>query len=662
MPKKKAKDRQRVGNKTEGTISRRNVLKIGAAAGAVTVLAPNIITRKASAQQSIAPPLVQCTASPGSPAHTPFKDELPIPFPAIDHPLSPQPTEAPNIGAGEANRDNHQRWAQFTPAHITTELEARPGLHRFHSDFGPSYVWGFNGVYPGPTIMGRYGQSNIVRFRNSLPPTGDNTFGHPEITIHLHNGHHGSESDGFAGDFFPSGKWKDNLYPNVYAGIEAFPNPNPGGNGVGDAREKMGTFWYHDHRAEKTLNNNVMGLNGMYIVYDRTDPGHEHPSEGSLQLPGLYGVTDIPLILSEKRFCALDAQGRNEMVNAAGGDKFIVNGAIQPRFTVRRRKYRFRILSTGPTTAQWDLRLRHGTTGAVETMVCVATDANFLEHPVPVDDGPNAANTNAITGNVINTPGAIRVNVAERYDVIIDFSKYNPGDMLYLTDARSQSVNPGNVFPGLPPTFGIGNVILRFDVVNRETWFPNDTPPIPQTLCTYPPICEPNTTFEWQFNRDPAGSVPRLFRINNRVFDVNVPQHCIVKGTCEEWFINNNTGNADGPTNWAHPVHIHFEEFRIMKRFARINGVLTEVPVPPLSAGRKDVTKVEAGEAALIRMQFRDYVGDYLIHCHNMGHEDAFMMVHWVIVPDAAAKAACDATIVEANKEFEAKLRGEEVA
>ena len=665
MPKKKAGDRQGVGKNNESTISRRNVLKLGAVAGAATVVAPSLLTSSEvlGYQGGINPPLVQCTASAGSPAHTPFKDELPIPFPAIDHPLSPQPQEQANINAQEADRDDHQRWAQFTPAHVTTELEARPGLHTFHSDFGPSYVWGFNGVYPGPTVLGRYGQSNIVRFRNSLPPNGDNTFGVPEITIHLHNGHHGSESDGFAGDFFPSGRWKDHLYPNVYAGIEAFPNPNPGGNGVGDAREKMGTFWYHDHRQEETLPNNVMGLNGMYIVYDRTDPGHEHPSAGSLQLPGLYGVTDIPLILTEKRFCPLDAQGRNEMVNAAGGDKFIVNGAIQPRFTVRRRKYRFRILSTGPTTAQWELRLRHGTTGAVETMTCIATDANFLEHPVPVDDGANAGNTNSITGANIVVPGAIRVNVAERYDVIIDFAKYNNGDQLYLTDVRSQSVNSGNVFPGLPSTFNIGNVLMRFDVVNRETWFPNDTPDIPETLCTYPPICDPDTTFTWRFDRDPIGTVPRRFLINSRDFDVDVPQHCVIKGTCEEWLIDNNTGQLpSGPTNWAHPVHIHFEEFRILKRFANIGGVLTEVPVPPLSAGRKDVTKVEAGEAALIRMQFRDYLGDYLIHCHNMGHEDAFMMVHWVIVPDATAKAACDATIVKANEEYEARLRGEEVA
>jgi FtsP/CotA-like multicopper oxidase with cupredoxin domain len=664
MPKKKAKNRQRIEENTEGTISRRSVLKIGAAAGAATVLAPNIITsRKAlgAAFDGPAPPLVQCTAAVRSPAHTPFVDDLPVPFPAIDHPLSPPPQEAANTGAGEWPRVNHQRWAQFTPAHVTTELEARPGTHRFHSDFGESYIWGFNGVYPAPTVLNRYGKPTIVRFRNSTPPSGDNTFGHPEITIHLHNGHHGSESDGFAGDFFPSGRWKDNLYPNCYAGLDTF-----GGNG--DTREKMGTFWYHDHRAEKTLNNNVMGLNGMFIVYDDTDPGHEHPSAGSLRLPGYYGVTDFPLILTEKRFCALDAQGRNEMVNAAGGDKWIVNGAIQPKLTVRNRKYRFRILSTGPTTAQWDLRLI-GPTGGIETMTVVATDANFLEHPVPVDASPaNAGNSNSVVGNTIVTPGSVRVNVAERYDVIIDFGNFPVGSFLYLVDqgpGRSQNVNDtgsGNTNPpGLPPGLNIGNVIMRFDVVNRETWFPADTPAIPETLCTFPPICEPDTTFTWNFNRDPAGSVPRLFRINNRVFDPNVPQHCILKGTCEEWLINNNTPNADGPTNWKHPVHIHFEEFRILKRFAIVGGVFQEVNVTPLSRGRKDVTAVEPGEAALIRMNFRDYIGRYLIHCHNMGHEDAFMMVHWEIVPDAAAKAACDAKIVQANKEFEAKLRGEEV-
>ncbi len=55
MPKKKAKDRQGVGEKTEGTVSRRTVLKIGAVAGAATVLAPTMLTSNTGTglQQSV---------------------------------------------------------------------------------------------------------------------------------------------------------------------------------------------------------------------------------------------------------------------------------------------------------------------------------------------------------------------------------------------------------------------------------------------------------------------------------------------------------------------------------------------------------------------------------------------------------------------------------
>jgi FtsP/CotA-like multicopper oxidase with cupredoxin domain len=643
MPKKKAKNRQGVGGETKGTISRRNVLKIGAAAGAATVLAPNVLTSSNNAlafQNSIPSEPVICTTPANSPPHHPFVDEFTAPFPAVDHPLSPMPTEFANLGAGEADRAPHPRWAQFTPAHFTYELEARPGLHTFHSDFSPTYVWGFNGNYPAPTCLNKYGKPTVVRFRNSLPVT-TTTFGRNEITIHLHNGHHGSESDGFAGDFFGVGFWKDNLYPNCYAGLDAF-----GGNG--DPKEKMGSFWFHDHRAEFTLNSNVLGLNGMFIVYDPTDPGHEFPSNGSLQLPGYYGVTDFPLILVDHRFCPTE-NGRTEMVNAAGGDKFICNGKIQPKLTVRRRKYRFRILNTGPTQT-YDLTLIKPD-GSVGTIVVVATDANFLEHPLPIDAGANAGNSNSTTAPIV--AGGLRVSVAERYDIIIDFAQFPAGSKLYLKENRAMFV--GNPSPDpLPPGLAIENVMLQFNVVNTEAWFPRDTPAIPSTLCTYPTLPATDTSFEWQFVRDPAGSVPRLFRINGFAFDPEIPRHCILQGTCEEWLLNNNVGGSA----WVHPVHIHFEEFRTLKRF--VNGV--EVPVPPLMSGRKDVSRLEAGQGALIKMQFRDYSGRYLIHCHNMAHEDAFMMVRWDIVPDAAAKAACEALMAQGRKELESKLRYEEVA
>jgi FtsP/CotA-like multicopper oxidase with cupredoxin domain len=273
------------------------------------------------------------------------------------------------------------------------------------------------------------------------------------------------------------------------------------------------------------------------------------------------------------------------MVNAAGGDKFIVNGKIQPKMTVRRRKYRFRILNTGPTQT-YDLTLIKPD-GSVGTMVVIATDANFLEHPIPVDASPaNAGNSNSNTAPIV--PGGIRVSVAERYDVIIDFAQFPAGSKLYLKENRTMSVGFPSPDP-LPPGLNIGNVLMQFNVVNKEAWFPQDTPPIPATLCTYPTMPATNNTFEWQFTLE-AGRfrVKRPGDTIGCVFDPDHAAHCILRGTTEEWLLNNNIASG-----WTHPVHIHFEEGRTLERY--VNGVLVaklgdpSFPMFPLNSGRRDV-------------------------------------------------------------------------
>ena len=167
-----------------------------------------------------------------------------------------------------------------------------------------------------------------------------------------------------------------------------------------------------------------------------------------------------------------------------------------------------------------------------------------------------------------------------------------------------------------------------------------------------------DNTWEWQFVL--VGGrfrVKRPFDTTGCVFDPDHSAHCILRGTTEEWLINNNIASG-----WTHPVHIHFEEFRTLKRF--VNGV--EVPVPPLLSGRKDVSRMEPGQGALIKMQFRDYHGRYLIHCHNMAHEDNFMMVRWDICDDQAALDDCLANQQVCELEMKAKERlihqNEEVA
>ena len=622
-----ARKRKKTSKGSSG-VSRRDVLKMGAAAGAMTALGPTVLTSwKSYASAGIAEPVI-CEEEPeNSPPHTPFVDNPPIPAPAIPTILFPAPTKNANIAAGEAPRAPHQRWEEFLPD-VKYYMEARPAVQKFHSDYLPSYFWGFNGKYPAQTVLNAYGHPTIVRFRNNLPLVHNNG-GRNEITIHLHNGHTASESDGFAGDFYGPRFFKDNHYANAYAGIDAF---GSSGGVKGDPREAMHTFWFHDHRARWTAPNNYLGLNGMYIVYDKTDPGHELPTPHSLRLPGYYGITDIPLILTDKIFCPTDpARGRTEMFqeredpeigSAPGGDKWVVNGKIQPKFQVRRRKYRFRILNTGPAK-EWNLMLVDAN-GVQKPWTVVAVDANFLRTPwQPV-------------GNLL-------IPVASRYDVIIDFSQFPVGTSVYLRENARQFVSVGA--PPISANLPVENVLMRFDVVGN-TIIP-DTPPIPDTLVELPDIPEPDAYFTWAFQRppnpsptDPPTSCAGQNQINGMVFDENRADHVVLKGTTEEWWLVNDICT----NNWTHPVHIHFEEGRIMERTTRPNpttepNVRVNVPLAPDEAtnnARRDVYRLPGQSAVRIRIQFRDFVGRYLIHCHNMGHEDNFMMVRFDVVDSIA--------------------------
>jgi FtsP/CotA-like multicopper oxidase with cupredoxin domain len=646
MSRKKEKEKKdkRVSERSRSAITRRTMLKISAAAGAGTVLAPMILTSKKStvyADGTVAEPvLCNPTPVPQSPPHTPFVDDLPIPFPAVPQFLFPAPTKAANIGGGEAARDDHQRWEEFNPS-VTYQLEARATTHQFHRDYLPSYAWGFNGRYPGPTVLNAYGVPTLFRIKNSLPDV-TTSFGRNQTTVHLHNGHTASESDGFAGDFFDTGFFKDNHYANAYAGIDDF-----GGFPKGDPREAMHTFWYHDHKAGDTANNNYLGMNGVYLVYDQTDPPWEFDTPGSLRLPAYYGITDIPLVFLRQRFCATDPNtGRTERFQVIGSgapatDKVAVNGKIQPKLSVRRRKYRFRMVNTGvvlPVSVSLV-----GPDGAQKPMTVVAYDANFLKHPADV--------------SATTTPNTLDINVASRTDVIIDFSQFSVGQSAYLREDTTtpqfvSSPTPPDPAPGLP----IGNVLMRFDIVGNAI-IP-DTPPIPDTLCDLPPIpAGSSPPFEWGFRFIPGQADGNNFRVSHSSipednashvatflpFDAFRVDHAVLKGSTEEWIIRNDTLAG----NWLHPVHIHLEEGRILERTVCNVPSATGcnpadrqvVPLLPWEDGnnaRRDVYPVPGQNRLKIRLAFRDFVGRYLIHCHNMNHEDAFMMVRWDVVETVA--------------------------
>jgi hypothetical protein len=77
------------------------------------------------------------------------------------------------------------------------------------------------------------------------------------------------------------------------------------------------------------------------------------------------------------------------------------------------------------------------------------------------------------------------------------------------------------------------------------------------------------------------------------------------------------------------------EEGRVLdRRNITVNPVTNVITmnsqgVPPLEQGRRDVYPILPNDEVLIFLQFRDWMGKYMMHCHNLGHEDNLMLVRW---------------------------------
>jgi hypothetical protein len=181
-----------------------------------------------------------------------------MPIPPIKQPVTLSPSPGLNPVAGEAARDPLQFFARFPPQE-TYLVTTQAAVHEFHPDLGggKTLIWGYDGLTPGPTIHARYRVPISIRNMNHLPQTPDNTgFGLPQTTTHLHNGHVGSESDGFPADFYPTAQFPDRLfkdfhYPNFPAG-STFTNTTPAQYLTFNEPETMLTLWLHAHRLAPT--------------------------------------------------------------------------------------------------------------------------------------------------------------------------------------------------------------------------------------------------------------------------------------------------------------------------------------------------------------------------------------------------------------------------
>ena len=511
----------------------------------------------------------------------------------------------------------------------------RPTFHPGLPDQGPLAAWTFNGTFPPKLVLGRYAEPILFREHNKLPvdPKANGGFGLHSISTHEHNGHHGAENDGFTGAFFFPNQFYDYHWPIVLGGFRSIntgatdpkaATPDDTGGKVnipGDWHETMSTHWFHDHMFSFTSQNVYKGMAAMFNIYSALDRGNEAINDGvNLQLPSgsakSYGNLDydVNIVLADK---AWDANGQLafNIFNFDGflGDRMTVNLVDNPYFEVEARKYRFRILN-GAVSRFFKLALSDGS-----PMIQIANDGNLLPNPVVLTE--------------LDEQG-----IAERYDVVIDFSRYAVGSTVSWVNLTQQTngkrpdkdLSLRDALAGNSADPVVGK-FLEFRIVRTPA--SPDVSQVPATLIPNPdlsaiPVAR-TRTFEFGSGgtQTTTGSTafvgPWGVKTDNQgaMLDADYGRISAAPGfgSRETWVLKNGGGG------WDHPIHIHFEEGQILDRNGDPNAV------PAWEKGRKDVYRLRPGGSLTITMQFRDWGGMFMEHCHNTVHEDNAMLMRWEI-------------------------------
>ena len=430
-------------------------------------------------------------------------------------------------------------------------------------------IWGYNGIAPGPTIRQR-GSINSKERRKSVVRF-INKLGNDDrgklIPTVVHL--HGLSSP-------PQydGYTMDLIPPESFKDYEYLND------------HAAGTFWYHDHTMDATARNIEAGLAGFYIVEDEL--------ERSLALP--KGDYDIPLILQTKRFTtAGKIVFNNGTPKDLLGDISLVNGVPSPRLEVANCKYRFRLLNAS-ATRHYLLALSRSADRLTEdeVLTIISSDAGFLSKPV----------------SLISPQQALPLAIAERYSAIIDFAKYPVGSSVYL-----HSISQGNLASTVSESAS-SQAIMKFKVVRTVV----ENSRIPDRLCSIEPLKittkTPRRTFTFERGKNDR------WLINQKEWDIDRIDANPKPGDTEIWTLIN--PNKDT----FHPVHLHVAEAQLLDRNGR--------PPELFERGWKDVFLLGSEEKLRIAVRFktgsdRDLVGKFMMHCHQLIHEDRGMMSQFEI-------------------------------
>ncbi|SDY71391.1 Multicopper oxidase with three cupredoxin domains (includes cell division protein FtsP and spore coat protein CotA) [Geodermatophilus africanus] len=447
-------------------------------------------------------------------------------------------------------------------------IEHRPAQVEFIKGVKTT-VWGYNGLVPGPTI--RVYQNGTQTRRVVMQQINKLPAKHPTLGyVPWTSTHlHGS----------PSKPQFDG-----YAGD--LTQPGEWKNYMYPNNCSPRTLWYHDHGVHHTAQNVYMGLAAQYHVVDEQ-------LERDLGIPrydrAKVGTTrpqyEFPLIISDVMFARngqlmWDDDGESGLY----GDVILVNGVPWPTMKVEPRKYRFRVLN-GSLARGYTLKLSNG-----KPFTVIATDGGFMPKP--------------------QTVTTLTIGMAERYEIVIDFADLK-GTKVQLLNGGVKNARDYD-HTGKVMQFEVGTTVTS----TEGNSIPSALGPVHPTMTLDPAAAVATRRMELERSNG-------LWVINGETWDDVVKskyEHVfanVAPNSTEIWEVHNSSGG------WFHPLHVHLIDFQVLSRNGR--------PPRPEELGPKDVVYVGEGETVRLLMRFDHEEGRYMIHCHNLSHEDHDMMTQYQV-------------------------------
>jgi len=349
------------------------------------------------------------------------------------------------------------------------------------------------------------------------------------IVTHVHGAHVGPESDGY-----PEAWWlpaASNIPPSFARSGSLFDDvsgANPGNLGYADFiypnHQPATTLWYHDHALGMTRSNVYAGPAGFWLLrggaYDggvdvsTRDPAvlpGPAPAAGEqvldLNIPGhpvRSKIREIPIAIQDRSFNAdgslfyprdraffeglnpdqlrIDfAPDSSDVLPIWQPEAFftvmVVNGVSWPQLEVAQDRYRFRLLN-GCNSRFLNLSLRvvgaGDTLGAELPFYQIGAEQGFLPRVVRILTGERIALTPGASEPSpdpdFDDPTALLMGLAERADVIVDFSDLAAGTVVRMINTAPDAPFAG--FPDDPANPATTGQVLQFVV--RSTL--NDAP------------------------------------------------------------------------------------------------------------------------------------------------------------------------------------------